>query len=141
MDCVMNAILSLYQQSSPGDRYQIWKRVEQLKNCLELQRNINDAAERERCHVQRRNNFDEKKCRAYKQLEDLGLLKRNHSALLSIAQVIAAHHKLNIDRESKRRKKLLIKWYDDNFDVVFPALAELELEFTDAAEDEQDDAE
>ena len=40
--------------------------------------------------------------------------------LLSLARVVAIHLQLELDREAFRRKEVLIKWYDEHYDLVFP---------------------
>jgi hypothetical protein len=40
--------------------------------------------------------------------------------LLSLAQVIAQHLHIRLDREAFRRKRVLLKWYDENWARVEP---------------------
>lgn len=52
----------------------------------------------------------------------------NQSELLSIAEVIGAQVGIKIDREAKRRKEVLIKWYDENADALLPYINFIVLE-------------
>jgi hypothetical protein len=42
-----------------------------------------------------------------------------------VAEVIAINVKLALDRESKRKKPALIKWFDENFELIGPFLDRL----------------
>jgi hypothetical protein len=42
--------------------------------------------------------------------------------LLSIANVLASHANLKLDRDAKRRKSVLIKWFDEHWAQVQPYL-------------------
>jgi hypothetical protein len=52
----------------------------------------------------------------------------NQMELLSLAQVLSARLNLKIDREAKRRKEVLIKWYDENFRAISEILPYVYLE-------------
>jgi hypothetical protein len=62
-----------------------------------------------------------------------GITKRfgdhlNHTELLSIAQVVGWLIGINVDREAKRRKEILIKWFDDHWPIVSVVLEQTRLE-------------
>ena len=40
--------------------------------------------------------------------------------LLSLARVVSIYLHLQLDREAFRRKEVLIKWYDEHYETVFP---------------------
>ncbi|OHS96568.1 hypothetical protein TRFO_37278 [Tritrichomonas foetus] len=46
----------------------------------------------------------------------------NQTELLSLAEVIAKQANLKVDREAKRRKEVLIKWYEENLTEVMEYL-------------------
>lgn len=48
--------------------------------------------------------------------------------LVNIAQCIADFAKINIDRDAKRRKSVLLKWFEENWQKVFPYLDYVVLE-------------
>ena len=48
--------------------------------------------------------------------------------LLCIAHVISFHAKLKLHMEAKRRKEVLIKWFQENLYVIWPFLNRLVLE-------------
>jgi hypothetical protein len=47
---------------------------------------------------------------------------------VGIGQVLACEANLEIDREAKRKKPVLLKWMDDNWDTLSPLLMHLRLE-------------
>jgi hypothetical protein len=48
--------------------------------------------------------------------------------LLSIATVLAKHANIRLDRDAKRRKAVLIKWFAENWTAVSPFLSYVVLE-------------
>lgn len=48
--------------------------------------------------------------------------------LLSIANVLSQSANVKLDRDAKRRKKVLIKWFDENWDAIKPFLDYIVLE-------------
>ena len=46
----------------------------------------------------------------------------NQSELLSMAEIIGQEAGIKVDREAKRRKEVLIKWYEENLEVVLKML-------------------
>lgn len=137
----MSQLTDVFSRLDPNDQRKVRERLERLVNSLYCVQENQHPGEKERSEVDERlRGFDMEHCQAYRELEKRNLARRTHAALLSIAQVIAKCLNLNIDRESRRRKKLLIKWYDDNLDVVLPALDKLELVFeSDEADEDQQD--
>ena len=64
-------------------------------------------------------NFDPENSQAVKKLtERFG--RRTQSELLSLAQIISEHTEIKLYRESKRRRNLLLAWYEQNFDTIWP---------------------
>jgi hypothetical protein len=50
--------------------------------------------------------------------------------LLSIATVLASHAHVRLDRDAKRRKAVLVKWFAENWDAISPYLSFVVLEAT-----------
>ena len=68
--------------------------------------------------------FNEKESSAYAKLCELYGPKPSQQELLSLAQVVSANLNILLDREAMRRKKVLIKWYDENFPKIEQFLLE-----------------
>lgn len=76
----------------------------------------NNQNDFERLHNrQRMAGFDEKTSRAYTFLCKRFGPKMSQQELLSLAQVVTDTLDIPLDREASRRKKVLIKWFDENF--------------------------
>ena len=85
--------------------------------------------ENERKRVEMRlNGFDYKNSDAWQIICERFGPTLSQSELLSIAQVIAFHAKIKLDREAKRRKEVLIKWFQENIVEIMPFLNRLVLE-------------
>ena len=65
-------------------------------------------------------NFDAKKSRGYQFI--LGILSEpiSLSSLISLATIISFLSGIPFSRDYTRRKDLVIKWFDDNYDDIFP---------------------
>lgn len=73
--------------------------------------------------IRRLGKFDYKKCSTYKKLMEIFGAKRSKQELLSLAICLCVKiPSLKLDREAKRRKSVLIKWFHDNFDIIEPQL-------------------
>jgi hypothetical protein len=55
----------------------------------------------------------------------------NQAELRSLAEVIGSEVGIKVDREAKRRKEVLIKWFDENYGVIQGVLGKIEMEETD----------
>ena len=55
----------------------------------------------------------------------------SHNELLSIAQVIASNSGIKVDRDARRRKEVLIKWFDENAQKITPLLNYIKIEIDD----------
>ena len=51
-----------------------------------------------------------------------------HAELVSIASVLANSANIRLDREAKRRKTVLVKWFEENFSAIQPFLDYVVLE-------------
>jgi hypothetical protein len=80
-------------------------------------------AEEEKERVRRRvGAFDWKESKVWHGLTAHFGPKLNHEELISIAELIASHAKVKLDRDAKRRKIVLLKWFEENWLVVQPLL-------------------
>lgn len=52
----------------------------------------------------------------------------SHNELISIAQVFASNFGIKVDRDAKRRKEVLIKWFDENSKLLIPFLNYIRIE-------------
>ena len=75
-------------------------------------------------------NFITEKSRAYRTLCQWGLDQKNQTTYVTIATVISVNHGINLPRLCKKYKGPIIKWFDDNYDIVFPAMSKMVLFFT-----------
>ena len=64
--------------------------------------------------------FEPKASRAWISLTSRYGPKINQNQLLSLAEVVSYQLNLGLFREYKRRKEMLIKWFDENYDAVWP---------------------
>ena len=58
-----------------------------------------------------------------------------HGELVGIAQAIADKAQIKLDRDAKRRKNVLIKWFAENWDIISPFLDYIVLEDNNEEED------
>jgi len=88
----------------------------------------------ERERVDRRlDGFIAKESRAWKEITEHYGSSLNQGELLSLAEVLASEIGLHVDREAKRRKEVLIKWYDENIEKIAPFLKYVVLEGEDGS--------
>lgn len=76
----------------------------------------------------RMSNFQPKECKAWKEITQKFGTNIKQQELLSIANVLSTSAKLKLDRDAKRRKTVLIKWFDENWDAIKPYLPYVVLE-------------
>lgn len=65
-------------------------------------------------------NFDQNKSEAWKVLSIMYGDQIRQDELISIAEFVSAELNLYIDRDAKRRKCILIKWFDENWSKIGP---------------------
>ena len=70
----------------------------------------------------RMSNFQPKECKAWKEITQKFGNNIKQQELLSIANVLSSSAKLKLDRDAKRRKTVLIKWFDENWEAIKPFL-------------------
>ena len=68
---------------------------------------------------QKRQGFDVQKCRAWAKLTERFGPRISQEELLSLALVVSNELGMDLSREYKRRKELLIKWFDERLDRVW----------------------
>lgn len=66
--------------------------------------------------------FVVKESRAWKQICQHYGSNLNQVELLSIAEVLGYALHIRVDREAKRRKEVLIKWFEENIEAIEPML-------------------
>jgi hypothetical protein len=85
------------------------------------------SEERER--VQRRvEGFNWRKSRAWTQLTCLYGPKLNQEELVSIADLVAGRLQIKLDRDARRRKTVIIKWFEENWNLIQPLLSTIVLD-------------
>lgn len=65
-------------------------------------------------------NFDRKDSQAWKFLSLIYGPQIKQDKLISIAEYVASCLKIYIDRDARRRKSVLIKWFDENWNRIAP---------------------
>lgn len=73
--------------------------------------------------------YDVKSSAAFKKIQKLGWDKLNQKELRSIAQVISKKSGISLDREAKRRREILLTWFDENFDQISEHMDHIVLEY------------
>ena len=59
--------------------------------------------------------------------------------LTNIAKVIADAAEIKLDRDAKRRKSVLLKWFDEHWDKIYPLLDYIVLSDSEKGDDNNDD--
>jgi hypothetical protein len=86
-----------------------------------LSQDISVSEECER--VQRRVcGFDWRASPAWGQLNCLFGPRLSQSELVSIAELVSEPLKLKLDRDARRRKAVMIKWFEENWSYIVPLL-------------------
>jgi hypothetical protein len=76
----------------------------------------------------RLNGFNSKDNIAWKAIAQKFGNSVKQAELLSMAQVVASQANIKLDRDAKRRKSVLIKWFEENWVAIEPFLQYLVLE-------------
>lgn len=66
-----------------------------------------------------------------KQLNNIYGRKLKHSELKSIAFECSKKNHINLPREAYRRKPNCVKWFSDNWEVIYPFLSNIQIEVKD----------
>lgn len=75
----------------------------------------------------RLNGFDHTNSEVYKCLKQKFGATVTHSELRSIAKIICLHTGLTLDRDATRDCRVLIKWFDENWKIIYPNLDNITL--------------
>ncbi|OHT13120.1 hypothetical protein TRFO_16881 [Tritrichomonas foetus] len=78
---------------------------------------------------ERLKDYDYEKSEAWRAIKSLGWDSLNQKELLSVAYVISNKCGAVIDREAKRRKAILVKWFDENLEAIQPYFKSIKLEY------------
>ena len=87
-----------------------------------------NQSEREKAHIKKRlKGFHWKESAAWHDITRFFGPGLSQEELLAIAEILASAAGLKTDREARRRKEVLIKWFDENYNVLRPMFDRLEL--------------
>ena len=98
----------------------------------EFAEGVNDEKKR---IAMRMNGFDAKDNRVWAEIARRFGPTVKQGELTNIAQVIANHAGIKLDRDAKRRKCVLLKWFDENWEKIQPFL-----DYVILASDDEDEA-
>ena len=72
--------------------------------------------------------FDPNKSEAWLTLEECFGVNVKQPPLLEIAKIIGQHVHINVNRNARRRKSVLIKWYHDNWNALKPYIKHFQVD-------------
>jgi hypothetical protein len=72
--------------------------------------------------------FNAKDCSVWREITNRFGRNIKQRELLSIATVLATHANIKLDRDAKRRKTVLVKWFEENWPALQPYLDYVVLE-------------
>ena len=78
--------------------------------------------------AERLGDFDAKRCPVWRKITQRFGNAIKQPELLSIARVLADQLNLKLDRDAKRRKSVLIKWFAENWELVGDLIDYVQLE-------------
>ena len=130
-----NRILELIE-NRPSDKEAIREKLNKLDKLLRYKpsfytsekRSKDDMVGHSQTEIERRRvdkrlqGFVVKESRAWKAICSHYGSSLNQVELLSLAEVLGHILSIKVDREAKRRKEVLIKWFDENIDKIEPML-------------------
>jgi hypothetical protein len=91
-------------------------------------RSISSRASEECFRINRRvGGFDWTKSYAWIELAERYGPKLVHAELVSIADLAASRLHIKLDRDARRRKVVMLKWFEENWALIRPLLEEIEL--------------
>ena len=124
----------------PQEEKNILININKIKSSLEIRnfsqnkkkkevKKFKSQTEIEREKVEKRlNGFCSKNSKAWETIMKYFGENLNQMELNSIAEVLSDLLSINLDREAKRRREVLIKWFDENFEKIEPYLKLIILE-------------
>jgi len=78
--------------------------------------------------------FKPKESPVWEYMTDRFGAEMNQSKLLALAEMISTQLSIPLDRDAKRRKTVLIKWYHDNWAMILPYIDKIQPEFVDSSQ-------
>jgi hypothetical protein len=88
---------------------------------------VDTSKEKDRI-ANRLSGFNSKDNRVWKTITEKFGTNIKQPELLSMASVLASHANIKLDRDAKRRKSVLIKWFEENWTAIEPFLKFVVLE-------------
>jgi hypothetical protein len=80
---------------------------------------VSEECERVR---RRTEGFNWKHSRAWGQLTSIYGMKLSQHELVSIGDLVAEKLEIKLDRDARRRKTVMIKWFEENWGLIQPLL-------------------
>jgi hypothetical protein len=77
--------------------------------------------------IERLRGFDLDNSRAWQGITKQFTIGVTHSELKAVAQVVCSLTQLKLDRDATRDNRVLIKWFDENWEVIEPHLLSFHL--------------
>ena len=109
-----NAILALVERN-PALHAPIARHIANFCASIYSMDSCSPQTAHERIRIDHRiRNFDYERSEAWEELRRRGWDQLSQTELLSLALVLSRKLNIGIDREAKRRKSILVKWFDEN---------------------------
>jgi hypothetical protein len=77
--------------------------------------------------VERLTGFDLEDSRAWRHIVKQFTIGVTHAELKSVAQILCSITRLKLDRDATRDNRVLVKWFDENWEVIEPHISSLHL--------------
>jgi hypothetical protein len=128
--CIAKARLNDLVDSNISLTQAIFSRLKELVAVLNNpESGENELQLRDRQEIdQRIRGFDFRKSIPFQRLEEKGYGHLKFSELLSMSEVIAQRASLSLDRQAKRRKRVLFKWLADHWQIIEPHFERMEIQ-------------
>jgi len=117
MDANLVMLASIFSNPSEYSEY----------GSLGIRSDERSAKEKERI-AGRLSGFNPKDNNAWREITQRFGANIKQPELLSIAQVLSSHANIKLDRDAKRRKAVLLKWFEENWLTIKPFLEFVVLE-------------
>lgn len=128
----MQNIQNIAEQDA-AHQAEIIRNLDRLLKRLEMEEeDLSKQTQSERTKLSERlSDFDCENSQAWQLIKQKGWDELSQKILLSIASIIANKCQIGLDREAKRRKPILIKWFQENLKIISPAIDKIYLEYRD----------
>ncbi|KAK8834168.1 hypothetical protein M9Y10_011661 [Tritrichomonas musculus] len=107
--------------------YNLWNSLFNLDSFNDADKNSFITKDKRKADA-RLQDFDPKNCFVWKKFCEKFGSSLSQTELISIAEVISSNIGVKVDREAKRRKEILIKWFDENSEKIIPFIDFLRIE-------------